>query len=577
VGAIVDSLDVPVWVAHFLEQVDSSNCLELTLLVCIGEKLHPWAWKDLGHAHGSLLFRAWTWIDYRLFKTRTREPNALEIVRFTSKHGTPQVLRSSHQGSSLGACDLGAIRAAHTDVLLDFTGTAPPEVRNCARYGLWSLERGGTVIPSLLHDMCDGRSELEVILDLKQNGTDESLGSLRFPTDFLSLFRNYNRYCWDQAKAMARTLRGLQLCGWGYVKEQLRTCQRRNCELPGNGATAFLLLRCLSSGSRIALDRGFRREDWFIAYRQSCPVLVPETAPSTFVVVRAPRDRFYADPFVVEKDGRTFIFFEDYSFSEGKGAISVIEIDAVGNPGKPEPVLEASYHLSYPCVFEWDGEMYMVPETKDNRTIELYRSDNFPRGWRRERVLMRGVSTVDSTILRYQGKFWLFTSGLNESKRLFRGDNELFLLFSETPFGPWVPHPKNPVVSGVRRARPAGQLFFEGGQLIRPSQDCLGLPGRGVCLNRVDLLSESDYAETPIATVASNWFTRNIGTHTFNQSSRYQVIDGRTLASRFIKRFSRRRAHTVHTKSAVPLIVLNSPLSAYAPDPEGDNGISRSV
>ena len=92
----------------------------------------------------------------------------------------------------------------------------------------------------------------------------------------------------------------------------------------------------------------------------------------------APKDRFYADPFLIERDGKTFIFLEDLRYSEGRALISCCELDADGTPGPVFEVLRRPYHLSYPFLFEENGEIYMIPETKSNRTVELYRATKFP-------------------------------------------------------------------------------------------------------------------------------------------------------------------------------------------------------
>src|SRR5438094_10440230 len=103
VGAIVDSLEVPVWVKHILEQIDGSECLEFTLLACNGESVRRSAWDNLQNQHISPLFRAWAWLDYWMFRTRIDKPNAVEIGHFTPEHATPQVLHRSWQERSFGA------------------------------------------------------------------------------------------------------------------------------------------------------------------------------------------------------------------------------------------------------------------------------------------------------------------------------------------------------------------------------------------------------------------------------------------------------------------------------------------
>ena len=89
--------------------------------------------------------------------------------------------------------------------------------------------------------------------------------------------------------------------------------------------------------------------------------------------------RFQADPFLFSHGGRTWMFFEDFPHATRKGVIAVCEIDASGHPGAPRVVLEEPFHLSYPFVFEHDGEIYMLPETAAAGCIRLYHADPFPR------------------------------------------------------------------------------------------------------------------------------------------------------------------------------------------------------
>jgi hypothetical protein len=549
VAAILDSLTTPAWIGYVLEEINKSECLQLVLLVCNGSDSRRRQLKGLPNRKSPMLSGAWAWLDYRLFRKRSDQPDSLAMVHLGDLTG-PRVLHLP--ANPLAAHDLAPIRGANIDVLLDFTGTATGAVQDCTRYGLWSFATAQSLATSFLIQMGAGRGVLESHLRVLNEKGCQHIGQLIFPTDFISLFRNSNRYFWDQAQTTLRVLLSLQSHGWTYIPKREEERDDDCRMLPAKGTVLRCCKRSIKSVFRVALERTRLREEWFIAYRQRRPIFGMENAPTDFMVVKPPRARLYADPFIVEKNGKTFIFFEDYSFVSKKAIISMIEIDSAGEPSPPEAVLEKSYHLSYPCVFEWNGEMYMLPETKDDQSIVVFRATEFPRRWQRERVLISGVSAVDSTILRYDNRFWLFTCGLTRSTKLFNGDNELFLFSSEELFGPWIPHPRNPIVTDIRRCRPAGQLFYEGKQLIRPSQNCLERYGQGVCFNRVDVLSETDYAETAVASIPGDWYLGNLGTHTFNQSSRYQVVDGRTAISRFVPKSLQSR--TLWTRGLAPLV-----------------------
>ena len=104
--------------------------------------------------------------------------------------------------------------------------------------------------------------------------------------------------------------------------------------------------------------------------------------------------------------------------------------------------------------------------------------------------------------------------------------DELALFSAESLDGAWTPHPRSPVVSDVRRARPAGRLFYESGKLIRPSQDCAKAYGYGLVFSEIVTLTETEYEEREVGRIDPDWLAGNQGTHTYTRSSRFEVIDG---------------------------------------------------
>jgi hypothetical protein len=84
----------------------------------------------------------------------------------------------------------------------------------------------------------------------------------------------------------------------------------------------------------------------------------------------------------------------------------------------------------------------------------------------------------------------------------------------------------NPVISDVKRARPAGKIFERNGQLIRPSQCCNPWYGYGIKLNEIVVLTENDYSEREIAFIEPKWDKKLNGVHTFCHENRLTMIDG---------------------------------------------------
>ena len=239
-----------------------------------------------------------------------------------------------------------------------------------------------------------------------------------------------------------------------------------------------------------------------------------------------PKDRFYADPFVVKKGKRYFVFIEEFPYKEKKGYISYFEIDEHGNYTPTKKILERPYHLSYPFIFEFENNWYMIPESSENKTIDLYKCISFPDKWEYVRTLLNNIIGLDNTILEKNGKWWLFTSTpeTNESP-----NDTVSIFYSEDLLrGEWIPHPKNPIISDVRRARSAGRIFYTNGNLIRPSQDCSGGYGRGIKLNLIKKLDENNYEEIPYGSIYSHE-KKIYGIHTYSKDGDLTVFDYKIL------------------------------------------------
>ena len=251
-----------------------------------------------------------------------------------------------------------------------------------------------------------------------------------------------------------------------------------------------------------------------------------------FRTIRPPDDRFWADPCVVESGGHYYIFVEEYPYKTRKGQIAVIELDGHGNLLRTMPVLQKDYHLSYPCVFEWEGKHYMVPESAENKTVELYECVEFPARWEFKTNLLADVYAVDTTLFRWQDKWWLFT-GMGEDQASLPLV-PLFLFYADDLFsGDWRPHPQNPVGSDVLTTRPAGKVFEKDGRIFRPSQECSAMYGHGFHINEILQLSETEYCEQRVLSVKPDWSKEVLATHTFGQTGPFTIIDAFTRKPRF--------------------------------------------
>jgi hypothetical protein len=242
-----------------------------------------------------------------------------------------------------------------------------------------------------------------------------------------------------------------------------------------------------------------------------------------WAIIADPGHRFYADPFPVTWQGRSFVFFEDLDHHVGKGIISAIAFDDNGPSGPVMPVLEEPWHLSYPFLIEQDGELWMIPESSGNRDVALYRCVEFPNKWERHATLLSDLELGDATIVAHHERLYLFgatrdgAGGYSDTLSIFHADRLS---------GPWRPHAGNPITVDRAGARPAGNFVDLGGQLWRPVQDCSDGYGAALGLARITELSPISFSQTVrhILRPGSLWPGRKL--HTLNRCGRLEVIDG---------------------------------------------------
>jgi hypothetical protein len=244
---------------------------------------------------------------------------------------------------------------------------------------------------------------------------------------------------------------------------------------------------------------------------------------SPWAIITDPGYRFYADPFPVTWQGRTFVFLEDLDHRIGKGIISAIAFDGNGPTGPVTPVLQEPWHLSYPFLIEHDGELWMIPESSQNRDVALYRCVGFPNRWERHATLLSGLELGDATVVRHGERFYLFgatrdgAGGYSDTLSIFHADHLS---------GPWMPHAGNPIMVDRSSVRPAGQFVTIGGRLWRPVQDCSDGYGAALGLAQITELSPTAFSQTVrhILRPGSRWPGRKL--HTLNRRGRLEVIDG---------------------------------------------------
>jgi hypothetical protein len=244
---------------------------------------------------------------------------------------------------------------------------------------------------------------------------------------------------------------------------------------------------------------------------------------TTWNVIPDPGTHFYADPFPFIHQGRLYVFVEDLDHRTNKGVISVVPFDEAGPSGPARVVLEEPWHLSYPFVFERDGQIWMIPESSANAKISLYRAACFPDRWVKEADLICGLVAGDATLVEHAGHLWLFVSTQDGGGSY---SDTLSIFHAAHLRGPWEPHAGNPILVDQSCARPAGAFVRRNGKLFRPVQDCRDGYGTGIGLAQVHTLDPDSYLQRVHAVIRSEpgWPGRRL--HTLNRAGAFEFIDG---------------------------------------------------
>ena len=198
---------------------------------------------------------------------------------------------------------------------------------------------------------------------------------------------------------------------------------------------------------------------------------------------------FVADPFMIQKDQTWYLFFEVMNRNTHQGDIGVARSTDGLHWAYERIVLDEPFHLSYPYVFQWGEDYYLMPESAEANSIRLYKADPFPMHWTLVTTLLKGIDYVDSSIVHYGNYWWLFTTPQWDQ-------DTLHLYYSKELTGPWLLHPQSPIVRrDGHHARSGGRVIEFNGHLIRYAQDCVPTYGNQVHAFEILELTPTNYRE----------------------------------------------------------------------------------
>lgn len=524
----------PAWVAQVLEAVTAGGA---AVLVGVGVLSGARARPDASRAESAYLR-----LDARRYGRPDDPTHLVDLAPRLA--GVPRVAVDVGATGEIDASGAESLRALGADVVWSLGAARLREPTPVlAEWGVLALDPTGGAhgARAMLEGAPATATTLRRLADAR--GAGGALGRVQTSTQRVSVTVNRAEHARHVAELVGGVLRRASRVGPRVLDPAGPVPNAPPKELP-NAPRPLGLLDAVRLAARAAarlvrarVEEARTTPQWILAYHiADAPVpgaaadgAPPATDPHHFTELLPPADRYWADPFPVEVDGRYLVFYEEHLAGAPNAHLNVAELDPARGLVEPRIVLERDYHLSFPAVFEWQGAWYMTPETSTERAVQLYRAERFPDVWAYVGDLVAGERFVDPVVACFDGAWWMFVGAMPPGA----GEaTALHLYHAPTPLGPWTPHQLNPVAVDVRSARPAGRVFRRGGAYYRPVQDGAPHYGRAMAVHRIDALTPTTFGETVVGRVEPTWRPGLVGTHTLNAAGRLTVLDALRRAPR---------------------------------------------
>lgn len=413
------------------------------------------------------------------------------------------------------------------DFVLSFSAVALPEpLLALIRLGAWSLSQTRRAAPCL-REVLEGRATTRVALEKHTPEGAAILHEGYFATCRASWLNNIDRALLGATDFCARACSEIVHGGYDRI-DALPSGPPEEDRAPTNRDIAYLFSTSTARAIEKLWELLFHVEIWNVGFSGNSvqEILRDARVDARGVTWCKPHKvgHFIADPFVYMDRGQARVLVEDYD--QVKGRICSLDPSDAREALNMTVDFEFPYHLSYPCVFEEDGETYCVPEAYQSKRASLYRLTE--QGWSLVRHLIEGLPIVDPTLFKHAGRYWLLFTLQNDGAW---GNQKLYAYHAPALDAPWVPHVLNPIKCDIGATRPAGNVFGAEGRLFRPSQDCSSTYGAAIVINEVEELSPYSFRERAAARIKPIvGGPYPDGLHTLNAMGDRAVFDSKRFA-----------------------------------------------
>ncbi|WP_196208327.1 hypothetical protein [Citrobacter sp. Res13-Sevr-PEB04-36] len=236
---------------------------------------------------------------------------------------------------------------------------------------------------------------------------------------------------------------------------------------------------------------------------------------------------FQADPFIIERNNKVYIFYEALSFRNSRGILrcrildaDLAELDDV----KLDGFDYLKCHLSFPFIFEVHDQLFMIPESSERKEVTLFQCVDFPQRWKAIKVLISGVALTDNVFFSLNGACYLLSTTMN---------NELMIHTAEHVSGPWRKITPTLQLSNLHQ-RGAGAPHNIDSKMYFLTQECTPETyGKSIYIKELVTLNAFSFDEKLIAQVNAT-INQSDGVHTLNFTNNYLVYDSKINTFSFL-------------------------------------------
>ena len=523
-GILCNSLVFEAWEAACIDKLLTHPNIELKLLVMNSQdgSTNQTFFQKLKHyPYKNFLYRA-----YKRYRLKAA---SYKLVSFESKLMHVPILRcdtikKGKYSVSFNDQDVAKIKFEALDFMLRFGfNIISGEILKSCTYGIWSFHhadndfiRGG---PIGFWEIYLRRNTTAAVLQQLNDQLDQ--GKILRKGYLKTVDHSYAENI-DQLTEMA-AIWPLQVCidilnSQDIIAKSPPAMHKAKLyKFPTNGTFLNFIFILMLNKMKFHIQQLFLSESWQIArYEQSIDELKETTLPTTSFISDSNAEIYCADPFLWPNENVKKLLFEHFSYQENKGKIAMMDYD-----GKNLKTIDfgINAHLSYPYLFEYNAQVYCLPEQAEEGHVSLYKI-NEDVAVTKVIDLVENFEARDASLVFYHQKWWLFCTKAN-----YFENAALFVFHANSLLEKFVPHQNNPVKVDVQNARPAGSFFMKDKTLFRPAQNSAKHYGHKVNINKIIKLTEFEFEEEIVTIIEPEIFGNFIGIHHLVSQQGQTIVD----------------------------------------------------